>query len=151
MRDLELKVPPLLLFVVLAVALVASGRHDLVFSGYGIVGMLGLGLSAVCCLLGVYHFRQARTTVDPLHPQRASQLVQHGVYRWSRNPMYLAFAMALGSLALIVQSWQGVLDMIVFIAYITRFQIYPEERALQQQFGLHYQQYCQKVPRWLVW
>ena len=52
-------------------------------------------LGAGVCLAGVASFRRARTTVNPLVPEQASSLVQAGIYRHTRNPMYLGFAILL--------------------------------------------------------
>ncbi|WP_230598989.1 methyltransferase family protein [Xanthomonas albilineans] len=91
-------------------------------------------------------FHRASTTVNPLQPQRATHLVQSGLYRWSRNPMYLGHALILLGLALCLRN---VLALLAVPAYVTYFQIRPEERALQAHFGDAYTHYCRHVRRWL--
>jgi protein-S-isoprenylcysteine O-methyltransferase Ste14 len=102
-----------------------------------------------CCLAGVYCFRRARTTVDPLHPHKASQLVTGGIYRVSRNPMYLGFAILLLAWAVLLASPWMLLGVPAFMLYIQRFQILPEERVLADLFGSEFATYCARVRRWL--
>ena len=107
--------------------------------------LLGFG----CCLLGVVSFRRARTTVNPLDPGAATALVVSGIYRRTRNPMYLGFLLGLiGELA-----WLGspvaLLAAPAFVTYLNRFQIAPEEAALRARFGAEFIAYTTRVPRWL--
>lgn len=115
-------------------------------------GPLALVLAAAGVLLmgvAVLSFARAKTTVNPLRPSRASALVTGGVYRFSRNPIYLAdlllllaFAAWLGSLAALAVS-----PLLVW--YLNAFQIAPEEEALAALFGDEYRAYCARVRRWL--
>ncbi|MEM9602668.1 MAG: isoprenylcysteine carboxylmethyltransferase family protein [Pseudomonadota bacterium] len=97
----------------------------------------------------LWAFRGARTTVDPRRPDRASTLVTEGVFARSRNPMYLGVALLLLAWAVFLGSVPALLGPVVFVVYISRFQIVPEEVALQSRFGVAYEQYCQRVRRWL--
>ncbi len=94
-------------------------------------------------------FRRARTTVNPLAPEKASAIVEVGPYRVTRNPMYLGMALIL--LACVI--WFGqplnLLVLAMFIAYLTAFQIKPEEAALTERFGQEYESYRARVRRWL--
>jgi protein-S-isoprenylcysteine O-methyltransferase Ste14 len=107
--------------------------------------VLGAGFS----LLGVISFRQAHTTVNPTKPGAATALVVSGVYRFTRNPMYLGFlCFLLGELA-----WLGspvaLIAAPAFVIYLNRFQIAPEECALRARFGEEFSTYARRVPRWL--
>ncbi|SDS53768.1 Protein-S-isoprenylcysteine O-methyltransferase Ste14 [Halopseudomonas xinjiangensis] len=110
-----------------------------------VVLAVGVGFS----LAGVVSFRQARTTVNPLKPETASALVRTGVYRYSRNPMYVGFAMALLAWALYLFSPVSLLGVLGFVLYMNRFQIRPEERALGNVFGGEFETYKAQVRRWL--
>jgi protein-S-isoprenylcysteine O-methyltransferase Ste14 len=99
--------------------------------------------------LAIYCFRQANTTVDPSRPEKASTIVDSGIYRYSRNPMYLAFLFVVLALAIYLQNIAGFLIIPVFVGYLTRFQIIPEERMLLTLFAQDYKRYCNKVRRWL--
>ena len=115
-------------------------------------GMLAAALAAVGVLviaLGIRSFRRARTTVNPLAPTRASALVKSGIYSYSRNPMYLGFSLLLTAWGVWLGSVLTLLVVPLFIAYMNRFQIMPEEQALESLFGSEYIRYQQEVRRWL--
>ncbi|HJW33875.1 MAG TPA: isoprenylcysteine carboxylmethyltransferase family protein [Holophagaceae bacterium] len=152
---LELKVPPALL-----VLLTAGGMWLLarllpgLDPGVPMAWRLGLGVllgftGVGIILAGVSAFRHHGTTVDPLHPDAASQVVRTGIYRRTRNPMYLGFTVALLGWAVGLGHPAALLVLPVFPLYLTRFQIRPEERALGAKFGDAYTAYLQDVPRWL--
>lgn len=98
---------------------------------------------------GVVSFRGARTTVNPLRPDTASALVVAGIYRYSRNPMYLGMALALFAWALWLARPGLLLGVLLFVLYMNRFQIAPEERAMARLFGDDFTRYCTRVRRWL--
>ncbi len=106
-------------------------------------------LAGAICLAAVLGFRRARTTVNPLAPQQASSLVESGIYRYSRNPMYLGFVIALLALAVVMGSLYALLGVVAFAVYIHYLQILPEEQALQQRFGTSFRSYKQRVGRWV--
>ena len=111
----------------------------------GLVLLAGLALMAAAA----WTMFRARTTVNPLRPERASRLVTSGVFAYSRNPIYLGDALILLALALYFGNWFAFLLLPLFVAFIGRFQIRPEERALQRLFGDDYRTYCARVRRWL--
>lgn len=98
---------------------------------------------------GSLSFRRAKTTVNPLRPAAASSLVTTGIYRYTRNPMYVGMAAVLAGVAAWLWWAPAWLAPAAFVAYITRFQIRPEERALAHRFGDAYTRYCDQVRRWL--
>jgi len=100
-------------------------------------------------IAGVRAFQRARTTVDPLRPEKASALVTSGIYRRTRNPMYVALAIALLGWAIWLGHPLALLGVAAFVAWINRFQIAPEERALRALFGPEFERYCSEVRRWL--
>ena len=107
--------------------------------------LAGLAFSAA----GLVAFRRARTTVNPVKPESASSLVSSGVYRITRNPMYVGLAFVLFAWAVFLSSAWALLGVAAFVLYIDRFQIAPEERALSKLFGSEYDAYRAKVRRWL--
>ena len=110
--------------------------------------VLGLGGLAID-VAGVASFRRARTTVNPLRPDKANALVTTGIYRLTRNPMYLGMATLLtGWAAWLATPW-ALLGVAGFVAWITRFQILPEERALSRLFGAGYDAYRARARRWI--
>ncbi|MCF4008842.1 methyltransferase family protein [Rheinheimera sp. UJ63] len=153
MQTLELKIPPLLLVVLFALAMWLLAQHlpsvalPLSWRVFlaGILAIVGMAVA----LAGVLAFRRANTTVDPRVPQQSSSLVIRGIYRYSRNPMYLGFLLLLMAWGCYLQSALALLLLPVFVLYMNRFQIMPEERHLQQKFGADYQAYLTQVRRWL--
>jgi len=97
----------------------------------------------------VYQFLKQKTTVDPRKPQKASSLVTNGLYAFSRNPMYLALLFILLAWCLYLGNAFNYLIAALFVGYMNRFQIFPEEVVLQEMFGKAYVAYCSKVRRWL--
>ena len=115
---------------------------------------LGIGLALVVAgvgiaIAGVVSFRRAKTTVNPLQPEKASSLVSSGLFQVTRNPMYLGMATALLGWAAYLASWPALLGVALFVLYINRFQIAPEERVMASLFGADYAAYKEKVRRWI--
>lgn len=106
-------------------------------------------VSGAIALAAFFVMRRARTTINPFSPTRASQLVTSGPFRFSRNPLYLSLLLLLVGYALRLDAWPVWLAPAVFLAYVTRFQIVPEERALRRQFGDAFVRYCEQTRRWL--
>jgi len=111
--------------------------------------LIGAGIGIGVSFAGVWSFRKARTTVNPLEPSQATHFVSKGVYQLSRNPMYVGLACCLLAWAIWLSYLLTWIGIPLFIAYMTRFQIIPEERALRLKFGKEYENYCLKVRRWL--
>lgn len=153
MKKLELKVPPVILVAITAAVIWATSRisPDLHFTIPAAelvavcVFIVGIGIA----ILGVLAFRTAGTTVDPRVPQQSEALVVRGVYRFSRNPMYLGFLLVLAAWCLYLGSVLSLLCLPVFVLYMTYFQIFPEERFMREKFGKSFDQYRARVRRWL--
>jgi protein-S-isoprenylcysteine O-methyltransferase Ste14 len=106
-------------------------------------------IGTMIVLAGLIEFRRARTTIDPLHPNAASSLVSNGVYTFTRNPMYLGILTILTAWAVYLSNLGALVVLPLFVAYMNRFQIVPEERALEALFGAEYRMYKSRVRRWL--
>ena len=107
------------------------------------------GIGVAIGVIAWVHFLRARTTVNPLDPGKASALVATGVYRFTRNPMYLGMATLLLAWAVYLSNVAALAGLALFVAYINRFQIEPEERALRARFGEAFDAYCRRVRRWI--
>jgi protein-S-isoprenylcysteine O-methyltransferase Ste14 len=153
MHALENRVPPIIVMAVAAlVAYLASLQLPLISIDKEISTPLGLmfSLMGVCLIAsGAIEFKRHKTTVDPTKPNKATSLVASGIYKLSRNPMYLGIAAFLIAFAFFMQSLLILLSLPLFILYMTRYQIAPEERAMHSLFGEQYQLYKTKVRRWL--
>ncbi len=100
-------------------------------------------------LVSIAAFVRARTTVNPLAPEKANALVVRGLYRFSRNPMYLGLLLILLGWAAYLAQPLGLAVVAAFAVLIERWQIRPEERALEEKFGEDYRAYKKRVRRWL--
>ena len=145
------KIPPVIVVLFFAgiMALIAhySVIEFTVFVAYLAASLVIIGCAS--CVAGVVSFKLAKTTVNPNKPEQASKLVTSGIYRISRNPMYLGFAFILAGWGVWLSSVWAMLGVIGFIGYLTLFQIMPEERALTKLFGDEFTIYKARVRRWL--
>jgi protein-S-isoprenylcysteine O-methyltransferase Ste14 len=153
MRFLELRVPPLSLVLVVALLMWLASRFVpacavAIPARWTIAAGLA-SAGATVCALGVRSFRRAGTTVNPMTPGSASSLVRSGIYRLTRNPMYLGFLLVLTGWAILLANALAFLGPPAFVLYLNRFQIAPEERALASRFGPAYAVYKGQVRRWL--
>lgn len=150
---LELRVPPLVVMLLLGAAMWVVSLHTAVLPASAPIRMAlsaGLALLGIlCAVLGVVEFRRARTTVDPRDPTKSSAIVSRGIYRLTRNPMYLGFLLMLAGWGTWLSSPFAYAGPVLFALYITRYQILPEERQLRARFGAPYDAYLRRVRRWL--
>lgn len=149
---LESKLPPAALVAVTASLMwfaAQSPALDFALPANVLSSIAGVLAGALICLAGVLSFRRAKTTVNPMKPDSASALVASGVYRYSRNPMYLGFLLILLGWALWLSNVLAFVLLPAFVLYMNRFQIRPKERALHSRFGRDYSEYQAKVRRWL--
>src|SRR4249920_2334112 len=144
MPSLESKVPPPALVIVIAVFmwLLSRATPSLHFdvpwrNGLAVV-LVSTGF--ITGILGVATFRKAKTTVNPTKPH-ASSLVTSGIYAISRNPMYLGGLIMLLGWAVFLSNALAFVFLPIYVLYIDRFQIAPEERALALLFGETYVAY----------
>jgi protein-S-isoprenylcysteine O-methyltransferase Ste14 len=100
-------------------------------------------------LMGLLHFRKAKTTINPLKPEESSQLVTFGIYQITRNPMYLGMTLLLFAWGIYLTNIFPIALLPLFNLYITQFQIKPEEKILTNIFGQDFILYCKKVRRWI--
>jgi len=147
---MELRIPPVIQ-VALAIALMAGIAQGAPAPGMELPWLTAfLATGALAFLFGpAVRFSRERTTVDPVHPERAERLVTGGLYRITRNPMYLGMAMLLGAVAAWDFAWGHLAVIAVFVWWMTSFQIVPEERALEGRFGEEYRTYRARVRRWI--
>ncbi|GKS57656.1 membrane protein [Nitrospira sp.] len=98
---------------------------------------------------GVVQFGRAGTTVNPMKPESSSRLVVSGMYAFTRNPMYLGALIVLLAWAVYVSHVVAFLFLPLYVLYMNRFQIQPEERTLTQLFGQEFTAYASRVRRWI--
>jgi protein-S-isoprenylcysteine O-methyltransferase Ste14 len=153
MDALELKLPPPRVALLAGFLMwLASPLIATVEVPFG--ARVGVALAVACtgAVFGVaamVSFWRAKTTMNPVKPGAASLLVTHGVFRFTRNPMYLSLLLYLLAWAVYLSSWAALPFLPLFVLYMNRFQIAPEERALSSLFGPEYAAYKARVRRWL--
>ena len=153
MRYLECRIPPPVIGLIIAAAMWAAANLPPVLQlprtlRWIVAAVLAIA-GAYVALAGVVSFRRAATTVNPLKPETSAALVSTGVYALTRNPMYLGMVLVLLAWAVYLSALWPFIGSPLFAAYITCFQIVPEERVLEQLFGAAFAQYRQRVRRWL--
>lgn len=153
MSWLEHRIPPPLVGLIAAAAMWGidgiAAPLRMPFPGH-VALALAIGVAALAVdVAGMLAFFRARTTVNPLQPGKASALVTGGIFRWTRNPMYLGMATLLVAWAVVLANPLSIVVIPFFVAYLNRFQIGPEERALERRFGAEFRAYRDRVRRWL--
>ncbi|GLX78234.1 membrane protein [Thalassotalea insulae] len=153
MRCLELKIPPVLLVILSALLMWLSQPYfplyPLSFTMRITVFLLMLATGFVIALIGVLAFKKAQTTVNPIKPETSSALVNIGIYKITRNPMYVGMALALIGWAFFLGNPISLVFVVAFVLYMTYFQIKPEEKMLTKLFQQQYIDYCKQVKRWI--
>ncbi len=153
MRWLETKIPPPVVMVLLGLAAFGASRllpalsFEFPLRAFAAVALAFVGLALN--ILPKLAFQRAGTTVNPLRPALATSLVTSGIYRYTRNPMYLGHALILLGWSLYLHNVAALLAVPAFMLYITRFQIQPEERHLSARFPDAYAAFCKQASRWL--
>lgn len=150
---MKLRIPPPILTLLAATAMWVLDRWlplaHLISSPWNRLGALPAAIGLAIIVAALLRFRRAQTTVDPRNPAKATQIVTGGVFRLSRNPMYLGLLFLLVGWAIWLHSASPWLIPPLFVLLITRVQIIYEEKALEQLFGAKYVEYRQTVPRWI--
>lgn len=146
---MELKIPPPLLFICATALIYALPDLFPKLMWLQFLAILLAFIGLCLDLASLWVFLRHKTTISPFTPNNTRTLVITGIYRFSRNPMYLSFVCYLAAFSLWLANPFAVVVIAVFVAYLTHFQIVPEERILQAKFGQTYRDYQAKVRRWL--
>lgn len=145
------KIPPpivTLTFILLSFWL-ANYLPKLAFNYQGLLSLIMTLIGLTIIVIGVKTFNKSDTTINPLNPSEASHLVTHGVFSYTRNPMYLGMVIILLGVSIYNGVYIGIIILPCFIFYITEFQIKPEEEAMEEIFPGDYTDYLKRVRRWL--
>ena len=148
---METKIPPPIVTLIFGFATYLSRKIfpeiEIQYSSFFGIFLLLLGFFIL--ISAVKLFRNDKTTVNPLSPEQATKLVTNGIFKLSRNPMYLGMAVILASVAVLFNIIGGIISMALFCLYITKFQIIPEERAMSNLFSQDFDKYKQATRRWI--
>ena len=150
---MKLLIPPPIQALLSAIMMCLISRYfthaNFSLNGINIFALIFLIIAVIIIILSMYKFRKIKTTISPLRPNKTSSLVKSGIYEYTRNPMYLGLLLMLFSLALFLKNFISFLILPLFILFITKNQILPEEEALENIFGEEYKNYKNKVRRWI--
>jgi len=153
MKAFELRIPPVAQFLLLAAGMWALANYAPALSfdvpARRILVVLCFCLGGIVAVAAVAAFRSAGTTFDPRSPAKASRLVVRGIFRVSRNPMYLGLLLLLIAWAIYLSNLLGFAGPPLFVLAMNRLQIGPEERAMERQFGDEFRAYRESVRRWI--
>ena len=149
-KYLNTKIPPPLV-TMLCIGIIYLFEIQIEYSHPNLktVGIIFLILGLIIIFLAVLKFIKTKTTVDPTRPHKTSNLVITGIYKITRNPMYLGMLFLIIAYAIYNNNIIGCIIIPVFIFYINKFQIEPEEIEMRKKFGESFENYCKKVNRWL--
>lgn len=149
-----MRIPPLLVVALMLLAMVPLAQLLPPTNMPALVRWLAASLFAAAgaafVLPAALAFRAAGTTVDPRDPNKSEALVTDGLYRISRNPMYVGFCFLLIAGAFAVSSLWLLVAWPMFVVYMNALQIPAEERAMAEKFPDQWPAFCERVPRWLV-
>lgn len=153
MKAIELKIPPAAQFLIVMAGMWLLAKYVPALSveipGRKLFVVLLFCLSGIVAVPAIAAFRSAGTTVDPRDPDKATRLVAHGVFRISRNPMYLGLLLLLGAWGFYLSNLLAFAGLPMFVLAMNRLQIRPEEAAMAAQFGDDYREYTESVRRWI--
>lgn len=151
MSKFETKIPPPIVALISGLIISSSSAFITPFGFFGhkFFALILLILCFTLLIMSIKKFHREETTINPLKPEQASKLLTTSVYSFSRNPMYLGLSGILIGIFLFLGSWFGIVIIPIFVIYITKYQIKPEEYAMNKKFGGQYQSYCNKVRRWI--
>jgi len=150
---MKLKIPPALQVAIFAILMWVIKKLTLTahleFEQQRTLSWIIFAVGILIEIIAIYAFRKANTTADPLNPDKTSKLVIVSIYKISRNPMYLGMLFILLAFAIRLGNLFTFPVLILYVWYITTFQIKPEEKVLSKLFGPAYSTYCTKVRRWI--
>lgn len=156
MAALELKIPPaILLLIALFGVYFSPNILPFVPSAHAFPELRAtiawsISITGVLvAIAGVVTFKMAKTTTNPILIGNASSLVTHGIYRFTRNPMYLGMLLIIISFIVKTGHVAGIVFALAFLAYMTRFQIKPEEQMLTKIFKEQYRDYIKRTRTWV--
>ena len=152
-HSLENRIPPPLVVVLIGAAMaVIAWFTPALEIGSNVrfaVGGIAIALGALVGVQGARAFWRNKTTISPVDLESTSSLVTSGVFRFSRNPMYVGFAAMLVGWAVCLAAPWALVGPVAFVLFINRFQIIPEERVMRDKFGQAYDDYQAQVRRWI--
>ena len=146
-----LKIPPPLLVLILVIAnYFSSKKIDLIhLPNQDLISILILLIGILILINPIFKFIKSKTTIDPIKFKKVNKLIISGIYKYSRNPMYLGLLMIVISTSIFYLNIFSITTPFLFYCWINRFQIKREEIFLTEKFGEEYMSYKIKTRRWI--
>ena len=150
---MKLLIPPPILTLMSAILMLILSKYfnkaNFSLNQHNHFALFFLIVAIIIILISILKFIKVSTTISPLKPNKTSILVDSGIYKYTRNPMYLGLLLILFSLFFYLKNFLSFLVLPLFVIYITKNQILPEEKVLENLFGDQYKKYKNKVRRWI--
>jgi len=145
------KIPPPLLVLILIISnYFSSKKIDLIFlPNQNLISLIILLIGLVILINTILKFIKFKTTIDPIKFKKVNKLITSGIYKYSRNPMYLCLLMVVISSSIFFLNVFSITTPFIFYYWINRFQIKREENFLTKKFGKEYLLYKTKTRRWI--
>ena len=146
-----IKIPPPLIVLTLIISIYFSSKKiDLINIPFQLeISFFILSLGILVFINPVLKFIKSKTTINPIQFEETNRLVTSGIFKYSRNPMYLGMLMIIISTSIFYLNIYSILMPFLFIFWINKFQIKREEAFLTEKFGKEYLSYKNKTRRWL--
>ena len=142
--------PPILVIILTSLVYFSSTKLELIYLPYRqIVSVIILFIGLIVIVSPVVDFIKSKTTVNPVKFKNVNRLVTTGIYRYSRNPMYLGMILIIISTTIYYLNFLSVFSPLIFYIWINKFQINREEIFLEDKFGSEYLKYKSKTRRWI--
>ena len=146
-----IKIPPPLIVLTLIVSIYFSSKKiDLINIPFQLqISIFILSVGILIFINPVLQFIKSKTTINPIQFKETNKLVTSGIFKYSRNPMYLGMLMIIISTSIFYLNIYSILTPFLFILWINKFQIKREEIFLTEKFGKEYFSYKNKTRRWI--
>ena len=150
---MRLKTPPAVQLFISALLMwiisIYADNFRFIFKFNNELALFCLIIGGTIIVFGIVAFRKAETKFAPLHPDKAISLVTLGIYQYTRNPMYFGLLLILFCIGFYLNNLASLFVLPIYVWFISKYQIMPEEEALHKLFGLDYKNYQDRVRRWI--
>ena len=142
--------PPILVLILITSNYFSQNQLETMYLPYKLsISILILLVGTLILINPVFKFIKSKTTVNPVKFTKVSKLVTTGIFKYSRNPMYLGMIFVIISTSIFYLNYYSILTPFIFYFWINRFQIKREEIFLAKKFGKEYLSYKSKTRRWI--
>ena len=142
--------PPILVLILVSFNYFSSKKIDLIhLPNQDLISIIILLIGLLILTNPIFKFIKSKTTIDPIKFKKVNKLIISGIYKYSRNPMYLGLLMIVISTSIFFLNIFSITTPLLFYCWINRFQIKREEIFLTEKFGEEYMSYKIKTRRWI--